>query len=747
MNSQLCYKFDIRGIVQGVGFRPFVYKIATNLALNGEIYNDSQGVKLILMANDDEIKQFFNEFYANLPPLCRIDIITKTRIKCQKFSTFSIVNSKETQKTTPILPDFAICDDCKKEFYDKQNPRFHYPFINCTNCGPRISIIKTLPYDRKNTTMSEFAMCQMCRDEYTNPINRRFHAQPISCPNCGPRLVLLDKNGEIICKDDYEKIAQISAQLVANGKIMAIKGLSGFHLVCDAFNEKAIETLRMRKFRPKKPFAIMCKDLQMAQTIAEISPLQAQILQSQIKPIVILKLKKTSNIPSNLAPNLNKIAIFLAPTALHLLLFEYIKNPIIATSANISSEPIIFSKKEIYEKLSEVFDFCLDNNREILTPSDDSIVQIIDDKIQYLRTSRAINPKIIPTNFKQKGTFLALGAELKNQFVIFSNSQLFISPYIGDLENTATFERFLALLTLFEKTYDLKFDCIISDLHPNFIHTKFFEKKGFKVRKIQHHKAHVWASVFEHNLQNEKFLSFCFDGTGYAKNMQKSEIWGGEVFIFNKGKIERILHFDEFKLLGSQNWIKNIYKIAFSMILKYDLTPFASKFLKNFSKDELQNFKLIYEKNINLLPCDSLGRIFDAFAAIILGMKCSSFEGESGMRLEALYDETLDFSYKFDIQNGKISFKNALKSALQDDKHLAATGFINAIANLILEISLKYNLCVNFCGGVFQNQTLLNATILLLKKRNIKYYFNQFPPNDSSISLGQICALLANFND
>lgn len=746
MKSRSCYKFDIRGLVQGVGFRPFVYKIALNLGLRGEIYNDSEGVKLTLLATDTELETFFKEFWANLPPLARIDEIKKLEISYKNFENFSIVSSKQTQKIAPILSDFAICDDCKREFYDPKNPRFHYPFINCTNCGPRISIIKTLPYDRKNTTMSEFTMCKFCQNEYENPLNRRFHAQPISCPNCGPRITLLDKNGNIVCKDEPELIAQKTATLLKNGKIFAIKGLSGFHIVCDAFNQKSIQTLRVGKNRPQKPFALMCKDLQMAEQIAEISPLEAKILQSQIKPIVILKLKKTALIPPNLAPNLDKIAIFLPPTALHLLLFEYFSNPIIATSANISGEPILFKQEQIYEKLSGIIDFCLNNNREILTPSDDSIVQIIDDKVQYLRTSRSVNPKIMPTNFKQNGTFLALGAELKNQFVIFSNSNLFISPYIGDLKNIATFERFCALLKLFEKTYDLRFDEIISDLHPNFIHTKFFEKNGFNVRKIQHHKAHVWASVFEHKLQNEKFLSFCFDGTGYAKVGDNSEILGGEVFIFDKGNIKRVLNFDKFRLISGENSIKNIYKIAYSLIKKYNLENEAKIYLSRLNCDELKMLDKIYENNA-LLKCSSVGRIFDAFASIICGLNQVNFDGQAGMYLEALYDEKLNFSYKFEIQHEKIYFKNAVKSALNDEPKIAATGFINAFANLILEISLIYKLPVNFCGGVFQNKTLLNAAISLLKKHNIKYYFNKFPPNDSSIALGQMCAFLSNFND
>lgn len=742
MNSHLCYKFDIRGLVQGVGFRPFVYKLAINLNLKGEIYNDSEGVKLILQADNKKIDEFFTLFYTSLPPLCQIHTIKKTEIFHEEFDKFSIIKSRSAQKNSAILPDFAICDDCKREFYDKNNLRYHYPFINCTNCGPRISIIKDLPYDRINTTMSKFKMCEFCSNEYSNPLNRRYHAQPISCPNCGPQLYLKDKKGKILANsNDAIKLTQKALQ---DGKIVAIKGISGFHLCVDALNINAIKKLRLKKQRPFKPFAIMCKDLSMAKKFANINEYEEKELNSNLKPIVILNLKQNGKLPEILAPNLNKVGIFLANTGIHLLLFEYFTNPIIATSANISGEPIIYDEKNLLLKLNDVFDFYLDNNRDILNPGDDSILQIIDDKIMFLRTSRGINPQTINIKNDNKKTILAIGGELKNQFAIYKNSQLFISQYIGDLKNVATFERFKSLLDMFIKTYELKFDAIIGDLHPHFLHTKYFEKYGFDVKKIQHHKAHVYANIFEFNLYKKDFLVFCFDGTGYGED---GKIWGGEIFLHKDGDLQRILHFKEFKLLGGQNSIKNIWQIAYGLILKENIQDKASKFLSKFEITKLKNLKTIYEKNINSPLTTSAGRLFDAFASIICEINEISYEGQAGMYLEALYDENLNVSYKFEIINNEICYKNALINALKDDKKIAATAFINAFCNLIVEISFKFKLEICFSGGVFQNKTLLNATIKQLKNKAIIYHLPKFPTNDSSIAIGQIYWFLSNFKD
>lgn len=747
INTQLkCIKFEIFGAVQGVGFRPFVYCICDDLKILGEVYNDSEGVKAILESTQENLDKFEKDLIEKLPPLARIDKINKIEMPIQGFKEFKIIQSQHTTKFSPILPDFAICNDCVREFYDKNNHRYHYPFINCTNCGPRLSIVKELPYDRINTTMQEFKMCDFCQSEYTDVKNRRYHAQPISCKDCGPEIFLKD-NQDNILETNLQAIKEL-CEHIKNGKIVAIKSMGGFHIVCDATNSKAVENLRIRKKRAFKPFAIMCKNLEMAKKIANINEFEEKELDNNIKPIVILEKSQNPKIEisDSVAPNINKIGIFLPNTGLHLLLFEFLDFPIIATSANISSEPIIFNEKDLINKLSNVIDFYLDNNRTIQTPSDDSLCALIEQNAMYLRISRGINPQIFISNFKTKGIFLAIGAEMKNQFVIYKDSQIFISPYIGDLKNIATFNRFLSLLDFFVKSYDLKFDAIITDLHPDFLHTKYFKKQNYKTVSFQHHYTHLISVLYENNLlkQNKKFLGFCFDGTGYGDD---GKIWGGEIFKFDEFEYKRIMHFDEFDLLSGENSIKNIYKLAISIIFKYNLENEAKDFLDKYNESEIKNLYNVF-KSQKSVKTSSLGRIFDAFACIICGLNEVSFDGEAGMRLENLYIKKCEKFYVFNISNNKIEFKDVFLQALKDEPNMAATKFINGIAMLIIELAKKENLEIVLSGGVFQNSTLMEFLLKKCEEFCVKYYINsKYPTNDSSIALGQMVAFLSKYGE
>ncbi len=1254
------------------------------------------------LPEEEILKIFEQRLRSEAPPLCRIDRIIRADINtqdfAQNFTDFKITQSKEGRKFNPILPDFAICDQCKKEFYDPQNPRFHYPFINCTDCGPRLSIIAALPYDRANTTMRAFEMCEFCRGEYTNPLTRRYHAEPISCPHCGPQLFLCGTGGEILSSGE-EAIAY-TAELLRRGQIGAIKGMGGFHIVCDATNERAVRMLRMLKKRPSKPFAIMCRDAAQAWRTASLSAEEEALIDCNVKPIVILKkrefvwrteagfaadfgtqtskakgentispkftseqedsaqgqgfvlqnlrncaaqnfnmqnvgvcaeqgglhsaqifskparrsfacdasiagdsrsaeneLGRASNksglqcaaknlslpqaegelelrhianelnlqsaadsqdsqfaakrsdswlatdesisqnsanmqglryaananlqsidanssllqvageleqrqtinepnlqlaadnrnsqcvasepspqqtinlqgscsaqvcttdvrsahsdsevdfvrlpasfsaifragaifIAPSVAPNLNKIGIFLANTGVHLLLFEYFDRPIVATSANISGEPIIFNAEELREKLGGVISFYLDNDREILTPSDDSIAflpqfearasapssktahnsgkisaplptyteirssaqnsilaqnsvinsadaqtltapqnfnensadgrdcessqRVFDtdtsrdtanftsgtscrainsapqknqndansaaeinsdcetksargasisnsasalnstnaanladaaksantansasytnlsaeadalDRALFLRTSRGMNPKIFPSKFQLKGTFLALGAELKNEFAIYKDGQIFISPYIGDLKNVATNERFFALLDMFVRAYELKFDAVIADLHPQFSHTRFFEQRGYPVVRYQHHFAHLVSNLAQNDLlsSGKKYLGFCFDGTGYGTD---GTIWGGEVMVFDPRGYRRVAKFDEIALIGGENAIKNIYKLALALVFKFNVKDAAREFLAKFSASEVANLEKIAPRAVR---SSSLGRLFDAFAAVICDLRAVSFDGEAGMRLENLYIQGCEQSYKFrlkkagenfiqnapysasqqrgaddlrhetqreagqgvlNVQNRSgaknscalqgdfkklegdtaskdwlewaarniagsdekntnvaanfieqasamnlinsesknaadadqspqnetcapsfegecyvIDYEEAFLQALNDEPRLAATKFINGLANFIAEFADGFELEVVLSGGVFQNATLLNLTCKKLRERGIKFHLNcKIPCNDSGIAYGQLAAYLS----
>ncbi|EAI9356936.1 carbamoyltransferase HypF [Campylobacter coli] len=722
----LGYKIKISGLVQGVGFRPLVYELALKSKLFGEVRNDGFGVEIILACTQKECQNFIENLKNHLPPLARIDQLIITQISISNYENFSITPSLENTKSTPMLSDFALCKECKKEFFDEKNPRFLYPFITCTHCGPRFSIIKNLPYDRCNTTMEALKMCEFCKSEYEDPKNRRFHAQPISCPQCKIDVFLKNKKGEILAQDD--EAFKTCAKLLKQGKILAIKGMGGFHLMCDAFNLEAIKELRLRKNRPKKPFALMCRDMSDAKELCFVDEEEEKLLGSILAPIVILKAKKAFSL---IAPDVDKLGIMLAYTPLHLLLFRYFDGVLVATSANLSGESIIKDEDNLLKKLGNVFDFYLDYAREIHNPSDDSIAQVVNGKTMFLRTSRGLNPTYLEIKSDKKGVFLALGAELKNEFVIFYENKLLISPYIGDLKSLDVHERFFSLLDFFKQSYDLSFDQILCDKHPNFSYTKEF----YNTYKIQHHYAHFCALYFEYEKEfkkDEKALGFIFDGTGYGDD---GKIWGGEIFIGNLKQYERIAHFENFTLINSD--IKNIQNLALSLIWHYDLEDEAKIFLSKIPKIKLENLKKIHTHST--LQTSSLGRIIDAFGSIVFNMEKISYEAQIGLMCEAFYDENLDFSYELFSKDGEINFKELIEGALKDEKTKAITGMFNALANFIIDFSKDYDLKVLLSGGVFQNKTLLE----ILKAKNFDFFIPlKYPCNDSSIALGQMVHFL-----
>ncbi|ELB8827235.1 carbamoyltransferase HypF [Campylobacter coli] len=722
----LGYKIKISGLVQGVGFRPLVYELALKSKLFGEVRNDGFGVEIILACTQKECQNFIENLKNHLPPLARIDQLIITQISISNYENFSITPSLENTKSTPMLSDFALCKECKKEFFDEKNPRFLYPFITCTHCGPRFSIIKNLPYDRCNTTMEALKMCEFCKSEYEDPKNRRFHAQPISCPQCKIDVFLKNKKGEILAQDD--EAFKTCAKLLKQGKILAIKGMGGFHLMCDAFNLEAIKELRLRKNRPKKPFALMCRDMSDAKELCFVDEEEEKLLGSILAPIVILKAKKAFSL---IAPDVDKLGIMLAYTPLHLLLFRYFDGVLVATSANLSGESIIKDEDNLLKKLGNVFDFYLDYAREIHNPSDDSIAQVVNGKTMFLRTSRGLNPTYLEIKSDKKGVFLALGSELKNEFVIFYENKLLISPYIGDLKSVDVHERFFSLLDFFKQSYDLSFDRILCDKHPNFSYTKEF----YNTYKIQHHYAHFCALYFEYEKEfkkDEKALGFIFDGTGYGDD---GKIWGGEIFIGNLKQYERIAHFENFTLINSD--IKNIQNLALSLIWHYDLEDEAKIFLSKIPKIKLENLKKIHTHST--LQTSSLGRIIDAFGSIVFNMEKISYEAQIGLMCEAFYDENLDFSYELFSKDGEINFKELIEGALKDEKSKAITGMFNALANLIITFSKTYDLKVLLGGGVFQNKTLLE----ILKAKNFDFLVSlKYPCNDSSIALGQMVHFL-----
>lgn len=725
----------LQGVVQGVGMRPYIYKLAQKYNLSGFVYNSTNGVHIEVEGKT--IDAFLQELPLQLPPLSRINSITCQKIKTINENKFIILQTpKSGKKTTLISADTTTCQECLDDI--KKSGRFYNYFaINCTNCGPRYTIIKTLPYDRDNTAMNEFAMCQACKDEYNDPNNRRYHAQPTSCNDCGLTLSFYDMLNKISTKNIYEDVAKE----IKNGKIVAIKSLGGFHIVCDATNEDVIKRLRILKNRPAKPFALMCKNINQIKEFAKCSKLEEDIIKSKENPIVILdkRINNNSKISSLIAPNINKIGVILPPSALHHILLQHLENPIVATSANLADEPLLTTKEEIILKLPFV-DFILDHNREIINALDDSLVQVSDDKLQILRLARGYTPTVIKLKNKINEKILALGAHTKSTIAFASEDSIILSGHIGDLGSIESFKYFLKTKESFERFYDFEPTLLLHDKHPNYQTTKWAKEQPLPKIAIGHHLAHIYATKIEHAI-NEKCISFSFDGSGYGDD---ETLWGGEVFIADSRKY----FFKPLKLLGAEKAIKEPRRIALALLLQYltleEIERYDFGFFKTFSKVELQTLYLSFSKNLNAPKTSSVGRLFDAVASLGNLTQILSFEGQSGLLCESVYDENIKQSLDFSIKNGEIEI-DFLSYICRDDfkpKQLP-TLFINTLVNIIISITCQENLPVIICGGVFQNKTLVELLAKRFKTKNIKYYIQRTTPtNDSGIALGQIAYYL-----
>ncbi|MDD3055352.1 MAG: carbamoyltransferase HypF [Aliarcobacter sp.] len=737
---------QVKGIVQGVGFRPFVYNLALKYDIKGWVNNDEKGVNILLSSSEKNIQNFINELKSNPPILAKIDSINIEKItEIKEYKIFEIIQSESSKnKSTIISPDIAICDDCLNDINEMSNFRYNYSLTNCTNCGPRYSIIKTVPYDRINTSMFSFELCDKCKNEYENPTNRRYHAQPIACEKCGPNVILYNNKNEIL-SSDINAIKEI-AQKINKGSIVAIKGMGGFHLICDAKNDKIIEELRIRKSRLNKPFAVMFKDINSIKIYTYLTPKEEKLLSSKEKPIVLVKKKKEFNLSQLLAPNINHLGCFIAYTPLHHLLFRYLDNPIVATSANLKGEPIIISKDEIIEKLSNVVDFVLDFNRDILNASDDSVIQIVDNDITKIRNARGYSPIAFSFENKSKKKILSLGANQKSTISLYFENNLILSPYIGDLNSLKSMEYFERTIETFKRFYDFEPEVLVCDKHPNYESTKFALKlkqtnPNLELVQIQHHYAHVLSVMAEYKL-NKDVLAFIFDGTGYGDD---GNIWGGEVFVASKTEYKRINHFKYFKLLGGEKAVLEPKRVALSLL--FDSFPLEEVLnleipcVKAFKEAEIKMLHTMWQKGLNSPLTSSVGRLFDAVASFANILHIQSYEGETGLRIEENYDKIITQSYAYEIIEGKIELYSMIKQMiLEKDKKQICSKFINTIGQIILDISnLHKDLPIVLGGGVFQNRTLLELLVNKFKEQNREFYYNKnIPLNDGGISVGQI---------
>ena len=739
-------KIVVKGIVQGVGFRPFIYKNATKNNLKGFVNNTSKGVFVEVEGYEEDITSFIKEIREKPPVLSKITDIKIIDKEIEGYTDFKIIESVEEKEAITLLsPDIATCDDCLADISDVNNRRYRYPFTNCTNCGPRFSITKKVPYDRENTTMDVFQMCSECREEYNDPLNRRFHAQPNGCSKCGPRVYICNKEGnEIISNDPIKDIAKE----IKNGKIVAIKGIGGFHLACDAKNKEVINELRKRKKRPRKPLAVMMRDIETVKKYCDVNELEERILLGNKKPILLLDKKRNSLLPKELTNYQNgKLGVMLPYTPVHHILFSEDIDILVMTSANISGEPMVYKNHEAIEKLKGIADFYLMNNRHIYIPIDDSVSRVILGKERVLRNARGYAPKSM--EIKDMAYSIALGANSNNTFAIANNENIFFSNYIGDLANYNTWQHYINSLEHMKGIYKIDPKSYFYDLHPNFYQNELLKEIKTKKIGIQHHHAHIVACMAEHSLE-EEVIGIAFDGTGYGID---GKLWGGEFFICDKERFKRLAHLNYVALPGGEGAIREPWKIAISYLYDIFKEDYAAYVPKHLQEKKHQIITEIIKKDINSPKASSIGRLFDAVAALLGFDAKITFQGEAAIDLENLCcrDDQSFYQYNISLEDGIyiIDCKPLIKSVVIEvidgiDKELIARRFHNTIIKFTIELCeilrKEYNLSsVVLSGGVFQNEILLINVYKELIKRDFKVYIHeQIPANDEGISIGQM---------
>ncbi|GAA8680108.1 carbamoyltransferase HypF [Helicobacter pylori] len=747
-DATLLNKITLFGVVQGVGMRPFIYTLAQKLELVGFVRNTQAALEIILPAHKTE--SFLNALKKGLPPLALVEkTIISPYDKALKFNGFRILESKNhpLNLLSQIPKDLGVCKDCLREIRDKNSPYFHYAFNSCAKCGARYSLLNALPYDRENSALKPFKLCELCASIYQDPTNKRFHIQGISCKKCGIALNYKRfKNDDALleCAKDIQK-----------GKIIALKGLGGFALVCDARNFQTIERLRLLKNRPLKPFALMFKDLNTAKRHAFLNALECESLNSTSAPILLARKKPNTPLAPNIAKNSPFYGVILPYTPLHALLLDLLDFPIVFTSANFSSLPLASDEDEI-DSLSFIFDFKLTHNRAIIHRIDDSIAQRVDNIIRPMRLGRGFSPLYLTLPKRSNGSpkkILALGAEQKGHFSLLDSetSILLLSPFCGDLSVLENEKHFKETLNFFLKTYDFKPTLLACDKHQNYTTTKMACGFNTPLLQVQHHHAHFLASVLDALLQdphlNHPFIGIIWDGSGAYEN----KIYGAECFVGDFERIEEVARFEEFWLLGGQKAIKEPKRLVLEIALKHQLNKLLECVQKHFKEDELEIFQQMHNREIQSVATNSIGRLFDIVAFSLDLTGTISFEAESGQVLEnlALQSDEIAF-YPFKIKNSVVCLKEFYQAFEKDlgvlEPERIAKKFFNSLVEIITALIAPFKEHVVVCsGGVFCNQLLCEQLAKRLRGLKRQHFFHKhFPPNDSSIPIGQ--ALMAYFN-
>jgi hydrogenase maturation protein HypF len=752
----------ITGRVQGVGFRPTVYSIAQRLGLSGFVYNDTKGVTIELQGEQRRIGEFLSHLQGqDKPPMADIRSCEAFDVAVvEREDSFTIKASKSAGTAlSEVSADIATCEDCLAEMADKDDFRYRYPFINCTNCGPRYSIVKTIPYDRCNTTMSVFAMCDKCAAQYADVADRRFHAQPVACGDCGPQIELTDSNGKTL-ETDTEKVIAETARLLLANKIVAIKGIGGFHLAVDALNDDAVKRLRERKRRDHKPFAMMADSVEKIKKYAVVSRLAEGVLRSPQSPIVLLPKKRKSPIAPSVAEGVSTFGFMLCYAPLHYLLFEQGIEVLVMTSGNISDEPLICKNELALEKLSDIADAFLMHNREIYRQVDDSIVHFIANEPVLLRRARGYMPAPIFVEEKCKQDVFAAGADMKNTFCFAKQNQLICSEHIGELEDADVYHHYINSVEHLGKLFEVEPEVVVCDLHPGYLSTQYaLSLPEVRVIQVQHHWAHLASVLAEHGLKGPVIGLEC-DGTGYGTD---GSIWGCECMIASLDGFERFGHLSYYLLAGADKASKEAIRPALGLLKKtygdnLDLADFRWLFERIEPDTHKQEIILQQLANkVNSVETSSLGRVFDAVAAMVGLGSYNHFEAQLPMALEAIAESEVEEQYDFDLTDGEllqIDLCRMIKQIIADVREGVAGGvvsakFHNCLAAALLETAKaarenKKLSKVALSGGVFCNRYLTSRLVSLLRKDGFDVLFNRdVPSNDGGISLGQ-AAIAAN---
>jgi hydrogenase maturation protein HypF len=753
-------KIHIQGAVQGVGFRPFVYRLAQRYQLAGWVMNSPQGVFIEAEGPTESLQAFLLALENEKPAPAILSSIKHFFVQPQGYPDFEIRPSGTRGGTSAwMMPDIAVCSNCLAEVFAQDNRRFLYPFTNCTHCGPRYSIIEAVPYDRCNTTMKNFTMCGKCRQEYEEPENRRFHAQPNACPECGPHLTLWNSEGDTMACKHEALIAAVEE--ILNGSIIAVKGLGGFQLVVDAGNDKVVQKLREKKHREEKPFALMFPDEQSVQSVCHIDALEKRWLSSPESPIILLERRPAYDNPVKIsglvAPDHHCLGVMLPYTPLHHILLHFLQRPVVATSGNLADEPMCIDNEEAIERLYGIADFFLVHNRPIARHVDDSIGRMVAGRELVLRRSRGYAP--LPVQIKTgKRSFLAVGAHLKNTIAVASHDHAYMSQHIGDLETEQAFNAFQKTIDDLTSMYRIKPAQIVCDMHPDYMSTKYAEKSGLKVTQVQHHYAHVLSCMAENEI-DPPVLGVAWDGTGYGTD---GTVWGGEFLHVDGGGFMRCAFFRPFPLAGGDTAITEPRRSALGLLYELyhgdtdmiDRTPSA----RQFSQQELKILYTMLRNNIHSPWTSSVGRLFDVVASLLDIQHYNRYEGQAAMRLEylAALASTPKSHYHFDlvkeIDNGRsiwtIDWHKMIIEILDDidslkEKSCIAAAFHRTLAEITAAVAdLVGEKKIVLSGGCFQNKILTETTIQRLQDKGYRVICHQrIPPNDGGLALGQVAAV------